>query len=88
MDYPLALCDSQTVDDDDLVAYDYVLPNFDSESYLAKFNPNHRWYYKSDQTENDLLIIMNCDSKSGISESYNTLETWRPMHSSILLTKI
>ncbi|KAI0105433.1 hypothetical protein GGR51DRAFT_187708 [Nemania sp. FL0031] len=65
-DYPLALCDSRTVSDADLVPCDYVLPNFESESYCVKFNANHRWYYKSDQTENDVLLILNCDSKTGI----------------------
>lgn len=68
-DYPLALCDSRTVSDDDLVPCDYVLPNFESESYCVKFNANHRWYYKSDQTENDVLLILNCDSKTETSES-------------------
>lgn len=64
-DYPLAVCDASTVEAEDLVESDYVYPNFESESLLVKRSVNHNWYYMSEQTKDELLIITNFDSLTG-----------------------
>lgn len=64
-DYPLAVCDSRTVSEDDLVESDYIYPNFEGENFMVKANAAHRWYYMRDQGQNDALIITNYDSESG-----------------------
>src|SRR5205807_2091184 len=44
-DAPLAVCDAQSVQPDDLVASDLIYPNRRGETYSVKFNPQHRWLY-------------------------------------------
>jgi hypothetical protein len=46
-DRPLALCDSRSVDPDDLVASDRIIPNNVGEVYYLNYNPKHKWYVKS-----------------------------------------
>ncbi|KAI8660069.1 Amidase domain-containing protein [Fusarium keratoplasticum] len=64
-DCPLALCDSRTVEEDELVESDYVYPNFVSESLMVKHSPRHKWFYLPEQRKDELLIITNYDSASG-----------------------
>ncbi|KAF5608112.1 uncharacterized protein FSUBG_4936 [Fusarium subglutinans] len=61
-DYPLALCDARSVVDSDLVESDYIYPDFVSESFLLKHSPDHKWFYLSDQSKDELLVITNYDS--------------------------
>ncbi|KAG5764343.1 hypothetical protein H9Q72_007593 [Fusarium xylarioides] len=61
-DYPLALCDARSVDDNDLIESDYIYPNFVSESFLLNHSPEHKWFYLSDQRKDELLMITNYDS--------------------------
>lgn len=63
-DYPLAVCDSRTVLDSDLVESDFIYPNLESETYAVLYNPSHRWYFMKDQCSDDLLMITNFDSKT------------------------
>ena len=71
-DYPLAVCDSRTVHANDLIKSDYVYPNFESESFVVKHSPVHRWYYLGDQNRDEILLITNYDSKLGL----RTASSW------------
>lgn len=42
-DRPLALCDSRSVDPDDLVPTDRIIPDRTGEVYYMTYNPNHKW---------------------------------------------
>lgn len=43
-DRPLALCDCRSVDPNDLVAADRIIPDRVGEVYYLTHNPKHRWY--------------------------------------------
>ena len=43
-DQPLALCDSRSVGENDLVPTDRLVPDRVGEVYYLKFNPKHRWF--------------------------------------------
>ena len=61
-DTPLAMADGQTVAPDDLVATDLVYPNRRGETYLVKYNPNHRWFYFPEMTADQALLLKCYDS--------------------------
>ncbi|KAK0744331.1 hypothetical protein B0T21DRAFT_389709 [Apiosordaria backusii] len=61
---PLALCDSRSLDDDDLVASDIIYPHLELEASELWYNSNQRWYYLKGQMMNEVLLIMNVDSGS------------------------
>ncbi|KAK1830709.1 hypothetical protein QBC39DRAFT_372516 [Podospora conica] len=61
-DTPLALCDARTVDPNDLVPMDIVYPHFADEVYEVKYNKNHRWFYNSRMTTNDVVILKLSDT--------------------------
>ncbi|KAK8043212.1 hypothetical protein PG994_013695 [Apiospora phragmitis] len=42
-DWPLALCDAATVEDQDLETHDQVLPQVVRENYMVRHNAKHRW---------------------------------------------
>ncbi|KAG9229299.1 amidase signature domain-containing protein [Amylocarpus encephaloides] len=63
-DYPLAVCDSETVAKEDLVESDHIFPDFQSETYCVLHNNRHRWYYLSGQTSDEVLLITNYDSET------------------------
>ena len=42
-DQPLALCDSRSVGETDLMPTDRLVPDLVGEVYYLKYNPNHRW---------------------------------------------
>ncbi|KAF5686948.1 7alpha-cephem-methoxylase p8 chain related [Fusarium circinatum] len=62
MGSPLAVCDYQSLDRNDLVAVDSVFPHKVMEVYYVKHNPIHQWYYLQDQNVNEVLIMKTCDS--------------------------
>lgn len=66
-DVPLALCDLRSVAPSDYVAADAVFdapdrPEWGFESYVVKFNPEHRWCFFSDMTPDEVLIFRNYNS--------------------------
>ena len=65
-DCPLAVCDSRTVQDEDLVATDLVYAHYRGEHYRVKHNAAHRWYYWSRQTSDEVILIRNFDSATNI----------------------
>lgn len=54
---PLAVADSHSVPDDDLVGTALIYPDRRGETYSVKPNPNHQWYYKYGQTPGEVTLI-------------------------------
>jgi hypothetical protein len=69
-DWPLAFCDSSSVDPyKDLEAGDYINDdeNYNTEeTYQVYHRPYYRWYYLSDQKTNELAVFRQYDSKLGL----------------------
>ncbi len=61
---PLALCDSRTLAEDDLVPSDIVLPHLQLEAYEIWYNPRQNWYYLKEQSTDEVLVMMSCDSET------------------------
>jgi hypothetical protein len=59
---PLALCDSRSIDERDLVAQDLIYPNMTGETYAFVHNPAHRWYSFPHMTPDEALLIKIYDS--------------------------
>jgi hypothetical protein len=76
---PLAVCDARSVLDEDLVPVIANLPPKGSKTFenvsagegfetlAPKANPNHRWYYASAMTPEEVLLIKVFDSKRGVA---------------------
>ncbi|KAH8769124.1 hypothetical protein F5883DRAFT_65530 [Diaporthe sp. PMI_573] len=65
-DWPLAVCDSNTLADEDLEACDLVYDNYEGEHYRVKHSNKHMWYYWSQQTRDEVILIQNFDSANQI----------------------
>ncbi|KAJ5521056.1 hypothetical protein N7463_001509 [Penicillium fimorum] len=72
---PLAVCDSRSVKDEELIPMTVCLPPKGSATYdnvsvgdfetlSTRMNPDHRWYFKSEQKPDEPLLIKIYDSKS------------------------
>jgi hypothetical protein len=59
LDTPLAVCDAQTIAEDDLIPTEEGVKH---EVYLFNFSPNHRWYYFSAMTTSEVLLLKCFDS--------------------------
>jgi hypothetical protein len=64
-DRPLALCDSRSVDPDDLVAADRIIPAYVGEVYYLTYNPKHRWFWLDKQTPTEPFAFVMYDTKAG-----------------------
>jgi hypothetical protein len=62
-DFPLAVCDAQSVNSKDLVPSDLVYPNRSGETYSVLFDPGHRWFYVS-QMQSDEALLLKCYDSS------------------------
>lgn len=60
---PLALADASTVRPEDLIATDQVFPDRVGEIYHLAHNPGQRWYYVSEMTRDEVLLIKGWDSR-------------------------
>jgi len=59
---PLVLCDSQTLDYDNLLASDLRYPDRTGETYAVTYNPNQRWYYFPRMQPDEAILIGCYDS--------------------------
>jgi len=59
---PLALCDAQTLSEENLVASDLRYPDRTGEIYAVTFNPGQRWYYFPKMTADEVVLIRCFDS--------------------------
>ncbi|MDF0498639.1 CmcJ/NvfI family oxidoreductase [Bradyrhizobium yuanmingense] len=63
-DIPLALCDSASVLDTDVLVHDYVSDiGADWKSCLLYYSPLYRWYYFPDMTQDELILFKGYDSE-------------------------
>ena len=66
-DWPLALCDSSTVDcDQDFETADILYPTFAVENYQVHRNESHRWYYLSDQSVDELIVFQQASNQQHV----------------------
>ncbi|KAM0186996.1 hypothetical protein ACHAPI_011424 [Fusarium lateritium] len=63
-DCPLALCDHESIDPQDLVPTDLIYPHRHGEVYHLFYNKNQRWYWYPRQTPEDLYVFISYDSAS------------------------
>ncbi|KAI0893453.1 putative CmcJ-like methyltransferase [Annulohypoxylon nitens] len=62
-DWPLAICDYTTIDqDNDILLSDAIRRDRVDEICVLHFNADHQWYYLKDQGVDDLLVFRNADS--------------------------
>ncbi len=59
---PLAVCDAQSMVQDDFVKHVLKYRDRDGEVYSVAFNPNHRWYYIPNQLKEEVLLLKCYDS--------------------------
>jgi len=62
-DTPLAMCDTQSVDERDLVPSALIYPDRTGEIYAVTFNPAHRWFYYPEMRADEVLLLKCYDSK-------------------------
>ncbi|HEX5454214.1 MAG TPA: CmcJ/NvfI family oxidoreductase [Stellaceae bacterium] len=65
-DAPLAVCDSRTVDNADLVPSDLVYRDRTGETYSVSYNPAHRWYYVPEMRRDEGLLLKIADTRTDI----------------------
>ena len=61
-DWPLALCDAETVQADHLVAADKVFEARFSENLQVYYDAAQSWFYLKDQEPSELLVFRQADS--------------------------
>ena len=54
---PLAVCDAQSMMQEDFVKHVLKYPDRDGEVYSVAYNPNHRWYYIPNQRKEEVLLL-------------------------------
>ena len=64
---PLAVADATSIPDVDLVAAELTEGDFVGESWVSRYNPNHRWYYKHGMGREDVLLIKCFDSREDVA---------------------
>ncbi|HUA52001.1 MAG TPA: CmcJ/NvfI family oxidoreductase [Candidatus Sulfotelmatobacter sp.] len=62
--WPLALCDAQSLDWDDLVVAERRYADRVGETYRVRFNPKHSWYYFPHMRRDEVLLIKCFDSET------------------------
>ncbi|KAK2464417.1 hypothetical protein APHAL10511_003565 [Amanita phalloides] len=63
LDFPLALCDYRSVDPkNDLFPVALVCPDREGETFVVKYNPDHKWKYVRGMTPDDVVLLKCFDS--------------------------
>ncbi|KAF2107101.1 hypothetical protein BDV96DRAFT_309340 [Lophiotrema nucula] len=71
-DWPLAMCDFQSVNtQDDVLTNDCLHYNSVGENQILHPNPAHTWYYLSDQTETEPFVFRNAASRGNRACAYH-----------------
>jgi len=66
---PLVCCDTRTVADSDLDVVQKVMDDTVEESMYLKRRKEHQWYWMSNQTRDDVIIMTVWDSQKPFSKS-------------------
>lgn len=64
---PIAVADASSVPDSDLVGAEMTEDDFVGESWVVRYNPSHRWFYKHGMTPQDVLLIKCFDSDETVA---------------------
>ena len=67
--HPLALCDGQSVDPEDLVVFEIHYSDRVGENYFAKPSSAHRWYFYPGMARTEALLIKQWDSSGALAQS-------------------
>ncbi len=67
--HPLALCDGQTVNPEDLVVFEIHYHDRIGENYFAKPAKQHEWWYYPAMTRDEALLIKQWDSAGELARS-------------------
>ncbi len=67
--HPLALCDAQSVNPEDLVVFEIHYRDRVGENYFAKHSSLHQWYYYPAITRDEALLIKQWDSAVNLARS-------------------
>ena len=62
LESPLALCDAQSLSEENLVASDLKYPDRTGETYSITYNPNHCYYYFPRMQAGEAVLIRCFDS--------------------------
>ena len=62
-DNPLALCDGSTITEEDLVEVDHITRSYHGRTMYGLYKPEHKWYYLSNQTPEEVVFIKCFDSE-------------------------
>lgn len=71
--YPLALCDGQTVEPEDLVVFEIHYQDRIGENYFALNSSRHRWHYYPRMTRDEALLIKQWDCAGTLARSAGRL---------------
>ena len=66
---PLAFCDAQTIDLDDLVVFELHYTDRIGENYFARWSDRHRWYFYPEVTRDEVALIKQWDSAGEFASS-------------------
>jgi hypothetical protein len=61
---PLAFCDRRTIEHSDVILVDKVLPITVEEETRLFFKKHHKWYWRSQQSSEELALFVEWDSLS------------------------
>jgi hypothetical protein len=67
--HPLALCDAQSVNPEDLVVFEIHYQDRIGENYFAKHAARHEWFYYPAMTRDEALLIKQWDSAGPLARS-------------------
>lgn len=78
-DFPLAVCDSSSVPDADIVVYDHTdaESDFTWKTGTPHYSPLHRWYYFPDMTPDELLLFKFYDSEQNYKVVHSAFDNRR-----------
>src|SRR6516164_6736810 len=62
LESPLALCDAQSLENENLIASDLKYPDRTGETYSITYNPNQRYYYFPKMQADEAVLIRCFDS--------------------------
>jgi hypothetical protein len=65
LESPLALCDAQSLEEENLIASDLKYPDRIGETYSITYNPNQRYYYFPKMQADEAVLIRCFDSALG-----------------------
>jgi len=63
-DHPLAVCDWRTTSPEDYVPCDLPSPKFIGETLEVHHNPSHEWWFASDMSKDEVLVLKMYDSEA------------------------